>query len=243
MREYGADALRLYELFMGPLEDGTEWETGGVAGTRRFLDRVWRLVIETDSDGNDTGGLEPRLTDQPADDRDLERALHAAIKKVTEAVAELRFNTAISEMMVFVNQATGAAALPRAWIESFIKVLSPLAPHLSEELWQRLGHDQSLAHAPWPAFDEAKLVVDTIELAVQVSGKTARPASRCRLGIDQAGAVAAAKADPTGRAPPRGQDHPARDLRARPAGQPGRDVRARGALAIKPGQGRGVSRS
>jgi leucyl-tRNA synthetase len=200
--QFGADALRLYELFMGPLEDGTEWETAGVAGTRRFLDRVWRLVVEVDGDGADTGRLNPKLVDGDDGDRasggepgrSVERALHAAIKKVTEAVDELRFNTAISEMMIFVNHATAAARLPRAWIEAFVRVLSPLAPHLCEELWRRLGHDDSLAFAPWPAWDEARLAVDTIELAVQISGKT-RGSIRVPAGIDQAGAIAAAKGD------------------------------------------------
>jgi leucyl-tRNA synthetase len=192
--QYGADALRLYELFMGPLEEGTEWETAGVAGTRRFLDRVWRLVVEVDGDGNDTGRPSPRLRDAAAADRDLERALHAAIKKVSEAVEELRFNTAISEMMVFVNHATAAVELPRASIDAFLRVLAPFAPHLGEELWRRLGHAGSIAYAPWPAWDEAKLAVDTIEIAVQISGKT-RGSVRVPAAVDQAGAFAAAKAD------------------------------------------------
>jgi leucyl-tRNA synthetase len=192
--QYGADALRLYELFMGPLEDGTEWETAGVAGTRRFLDRVWRLVVETDVDGVDTGRPNPRLTDATDGDRDLERALHAAIKKVSEGVTELRFNTAISEMMMFVNAATSAPSLPKAWIDAFVRIVSPFAPHLGEELWRRLGHEDTIAFAPWPAFDEAKLAVDTIELAVQISGKT-RGSIRVPAGIDQAGAIAAVKAD------------------------------------------------
>jgi len=192
--EYGADALRLYELFMGPLDDGTEWETAGVAGTRRFLDRTWRLVVGVDADGNDTGGLNPRLSDEPVADPEVERALHAAIKKVSASIAELRFNTAISEMMVFVNQATGAARLDRAWLDAFVRILSPFAPHLGEELWRRLGHSDSVAFAPWPTWDAAKLVVDTIELAVQVSGKM-RGTILVAAGIDQAGAIAAAKAD------------------------------------------------
>jgi len=165
--EYGADAMRLYELFMGPLEDGVEWETAGVSGTRRFLDRVWRLLIDAETDSL-TGKVSE---DAATDNRELERVLHAAIKKVTSAVADLRFNTAIAEMMVFVNEATKATAVPRAWFEMFVKILSPFAPHLGEELWQRLGHTRSIAYAPWPAHDEAKLARDVLVIAVQVGGK------------------------------------------------------------------------
>jgi len=192
--QYGADALRLYELFMGPLEEGSDWDTTGVAGTRRFLDRLWRLVVETDTDGNDTGRLNPKLSDAGGD-RALERALHSAIKRVTEAVELLRFNTAISEMMVFVNEATRAEAVPRAWMETFVQVLSPFAPHLCEELWHRLGHAESLAHAPWPAYDERALAVDTITIAVQVAGKT-RGTIDVPADVSESAAIAAAKADP-----------------------------------------------
>jgi leucyl-tRNA synthetase len=165
--EFGADAMRMYELFMGPLEDGVEWETNGVAGTRRFLDRAWRLLIDPETDT-----LTTKVSADAAEtNKDLERALHAAIKKVTQAVGDLRFNTAISEMMVFVNEATKATAIPRAWFEMFVKLLSPFAPHVAEELWQRLGHRGSITYQPWPVHDEAKLVRDTIDLPVQVNGK------------------------------------------------------------------------
>ncbi|HUH05798.1 MAG TPA: class I tRNA ligase family protein, partial [Kofleriaceae bacterium] len=187
--EFGADALRLYELFMGPLEEGIEWETSGVAGTRRVLDRTWRLIVDPE-----TGALSDRLTDEPVDDRELERALHSAIKKVTAAVENLRFNTAISEMMIFVNQATKADRLPRAWISSFLTILSPFAPHVAEEAWELLGHQGGLAYAPWPAHDDSKLAVDTITLAVQVMGKL-RATIEVPADIPQAEAIAAAKAD------------------------------------------------
>jgi leucyl-tRNA synthetase len=187
--EYGADALRLYELFMGPLEEGIEWETSGVAGTRRFLDRAWRLVVDPE-----TGELSGKITDASVDDRDLERTLHSAIKKVTAAVDNLRFNTAISEMMIFVNQATKANAVPREWMGTFFKILSPMAPHVAEEAWERLGHAGGLAHAPWPAHDDSKLAVDTITLAVQVMGKL-RATIEVAADISEADAVAAAKAD------------------------------------------------
>lgn len=152
---------------MGPLEDGVEWETAGVAGTRRFLDRAWRVLVDPETDAL-TGKVSE---DAGTDNRDLERQLHAAIKKVTQSVTDLRFNTAISELMKFVNEATKAAHVPRAWFEAFVKILSPFAPHVAEELWQRLGYTATIAYAPWPAWDEAKLATDTIKIAVQIGGK------------------------------------------------------------------------
>jgi leucyl-tRNA synthetase len=191
--QYGADAMRLYELFMGPLEDGTEWETNGVVGTRRFLDRVWRIAVDPE-----TGGPSGKLGDtepEPGVSKDLERALHAAIKKVTQAVTDLRFNTAISELMVFVNEATKATVVPRPWFEAFVKVLSPFAPHLGEELWERLGNRDSIAYAPWPAWDEAKLARDVIKIAVQISGKL-RGEVAVAADAAEADIIAAAKAEP-----------------------------------------------
>ncbi|HEY4239013.1 MAG TPA: leucine--tRNA ligase [Kofleriaceae bacterium] len=188
--QYGADAMRLYELFMGPLEDGVEWETAGVAGTRRFLDRAWRLLVDTETDA-----LSGKVSaDVPEDNRELERALHAAIKKVTQSIADMRFNTAISEMMVFVNEATKAARIPRAWFEAFLRVLSPFAPHMAEELWQRLGHRSSISAADWPAFDEAKLARDVMVIAVQVSGKL-RGQIEVPTDSSQETILAAAKSD------------------------------------------------
>ena len=188
--EYGADAMRMYELFMGPLEDGVEWETSGVAGTRRFLDRAWRLLVDVETDT-----LATKVSgDAPTTNADLERALHAAIKKVTQSVTDLRFNTAIADMMVFVNEATKATAVPRAWFEMFVTILSPFAPHLAEEMWQRLGHRSSITYAPWPAYDEAKLARDTITIAVQVSGKV-RGQIEVPADATEATILAAAKAD------------------------------------------------
>ncbi|MBA3396145.1 MAG: leucine--tRNA ligase [Deltaproteobacteria bacterium] len=191
--EYGADAMRMYELFMGPLEDGVEWETSGVAGTRRFLDRVWRLVIDPEADT-----LLGKVTDDPTPDalanKDLERTLHQAIKKVTAAVTDLRFNTAIADMMVFVNEATKASSIPLAWFEMFVKVMSPFAPHLAEEIWQRLGHQTTIAYEPWPAHDEAKLARDVMVIAVQVGGKL-RGQIEVAPDASQETILAAAKAD------------------------------------------------
>jgi leucyl-tRNA synthetase len=188
--EYGADAMRMYELFMGPLEDGVEWETNGVAGTRRFLDRVWRLLVDPETDTLTTKVRD----DAPTDNKELERTLHAAIKKVTHAVSDLRFNTAIADLMVFVNEATKAAMIPRPWFEMFVKILSPFAPHVSEEIWQRLGHRSSITFAPWPAFDEAKLASDVLVLGVQIGGKL-RGEIRVPSDASEATILATAKAD------------------------------------------------
>jgi leucyl-tRNA synthetase len=188
--EYGADAMRLYELFMGPLEDGVEWETNGVKGTRNFLDRAWRLMVDTETDSLTTKVSE----DAPTDNRDLERALHAAIKRVTQAVTDLRFNTAVSHLMVFVNEATKAPKIPRAWFEAFVKILSPFAPHIAEELWQRLGHTTTIAYEAWPAHDESKLATDTIKIAIQIGGKL-RGEIEVAADATQESILAAAKAD------------------------------------------------
>ncbi len=182
-RDYGADSLRLYELFMSPLEDGGDWETTGVAGCRRFLDRVWRLATE----GN-------KLTDAIVEAPELERALHNAIRKVRQGVESLKFNTAVSEMMVFVNEATKAEHVPKAYFEDFVRILSPYAPHMGEELWRLLGHSNSVAYATFPEYDEAKLVHDTITIAVQVGGKM-RGSVEVPAGSDDATILAAAKAD------------------------------------------------
>ncbi|MCX5746299.1 MAG: leucine--tRNA ligase [Proteobacteria bacterium] len=189
--EYGADAMRMYELFMGPLEDGVEWATDGVRGTRGFLDRSWRLLVDPETDT-----LTAKVSeDAPTDNKDLERALHATIKRVTESVTDLRFNTAVAQLMTFVNEATKAKQIPRAWFEAFVKIMSPFAPHLAEEIWQRLGHTTTIAYAPWPAFDEAKLAKDTITIAIQVTGKM-RGTVDVAADASEATILAAAKAEP-----------------------------------------------
>ena len=165
--QYGADAMRLYELFMGPLDQVKPWQMSGVEGVYRFLQRAWRLVVDERS-----GGVAARLCDAPADsEAGLHRTLHVTIKKVLEDTEALRFNTAISQMMVFVNEATASATLPRAIVRDFLRVLAPYAPHLAEELWARLDETELVALATWPAHDAALCVEDTIELAVQVNGK------------------------------------------------------------------------
>ncbi len=165
--EYGADSVRLYELFMGPLEQTKPWQTEGLEGISRFLGRVWRLLVDPLS-----GELSPKLQDLPgASEPELWKVLHQTIKKVKEDTAELRFNTAIAQMMIFVNAATTSPTLPREILFTFLRVLAPYAPHLTEELWQRLGGTGLLAQASWPEHDEALCLEDLITVVVQVNGK------------------------------------------------------------------------
>ncbi len=160
VREWGADALRVYEMFMGPLEQVKPWQTAGVQGVYRFLERVWRLFVD------DAG--ETRVgTEISADAR---RALHAAIKEATEGIEAMRFNTPIAKMMECVNACKGIA-MPRAEAEAFVLILHPWAPHLAEELWSRIGNPSTVYGQAWPRWDEAALVDETVEVAVQVQGK------------------------------------------------------------------------
>lgn len=164
VESHGADTLRLYEMFMGPLEASIAWSTNGLDGSRRFLDRIWRLFVE------ETGELSPRIQDIE-EGSSLEKVYHQTVKKVTEDYEGLRFNTAISQMMVFINEAYKADVLPKTFAEGFVKMLSPIAPHISEELWSKFGHDGSIAYEAWPAFDEAKMVDDEVEIVIQINGK------------------------------------------------------------------------
>jgi len=186
--DYGADALRIYEMFMGPLEQVKPWQMSGVEGVSRFLSRLWRLFVTEDD------GLNPAIGDHPAD-KELNRALHITIKAVTEGIEELRFNTPVSRMMEFTKLAMKKQRLPRDVMERFVLVLSPYAPHVGEELWQRLGHTTTLADAAWPEWDPAALKTDTIKLAVQVQGKL-----RGQIEIDPStskdDALAIARANP-----------------------------------------------
>jgi len=162
---HGADTLRLYEMFMGPLDGSIAWSANGVDGSRRFLDRIWRLFIE------DNGSLNSKIKENEKESN-LEKIYHQTVKKVTEDYEGLRFNTAISQLMVFINEAYKAEVLPIHYMEGFVKLLSPIAPHISEELWEKLGHtDTSIAYEAWPAYDEAKLKDDEIEIVIQINGK------------------------------------------------------------------------
>jgi leucyl-tRNA synthetase len=155
--EFGADALRVYEMFMGPLEAEKPWSTGSIAGVQRFLDRVWRAS-------------EWEITDAEPP-KELLRILHKSIKKVTEDTSSLAFNTAISQMMILINEIYKANALFRSVWEPFVLLLAPYAPHMAEELWQRLGHEPSVSEATWPAFDDALTQDEQVEVVVQVNGK------------------------------------------------------------------------
>jgi leucyl-tRNA synthetase len=185
INEYGADALRIYEMSMGPLEAMKPWSSKSVEGISRFLDRVWRLFI------NEDGSLAV-TADEPS--KDVLRVLHQTIAKVTEDVEALKFNTAISQMMVFVNEIMKQPARPRVVLEPFLLALAPFAPHLGEELWQRLGHGESLAHVPWPSYDTALCIENTVTVAVQVNGKL-RATLELPRGAEQADVQAAALAD------------------------------------------------
>jgi len=185
--EYGADALRLYEMFLGPLEQVKPWSESGVEGVHRFLDRVWRLLID------DAGEVREAVREaDPSDEQ--RRRIHQTIKKVTEDIEELSFNTAIAAMMEFVNAANKWDVVPRSVAERFVLLVSPFAPHLGEELWQRLGHDETLAYANWPRWREDALQTDTVEIAVQVNGDV-RGTIEIGRDADEDTALAKARSD------------------------------------------------
>ena len=174
--EYGADALRLYEMFMGPLEQVKPWSMKGVEGVYRFLARVWRLVMEQD-DHSGVWSVSGSLQDVPAN-KQLTKALHETIKKVGEDIEKLSFNTAISQMMVCTKAFTGAEVKPAAAIVTFLKVLSPFAPHLADELNERIASkfpalavSGLLSDTEWPKYDPAALIEDEVEIVFQVNGK------------------------------------------------------------------------
>ena len=181
IREYGADTMRLYEMFIGDFEKAAPWNTSSIKGCKRFLDRVWNLA--------DT------MTPQDGYSEKLEPAMHRTIKKVTGDIDGLKMNTAIAAMMSLLNEFADAKQVTRGEMATFLKLLNPFAPHITEELWQRCGFAGQIAHAPWPAYDEAKCADKTVEIAVQVNGKV-----RAKLTVDAAiaaaDAIAAAKAEP-----------------------------------------------
>ena len=163
VESHGADTLRLYEMFMGPLEASVAWSTNGLDGARRFLDRIWRLFV------TDEGTLAAKV--QASDDKSLEKSYHQTVKKVTDDIEGIRFNTAISQMMVFINDCYKAEVIPTEYAEGFVKLLAPIAPHVAEELWSILGHEGGISYTEWPTYDESKLVDDEVEVVVQVLGK------------------------------------------------------------------------
>ena len=161
---HGADTLRVYEMFMGPLDASIAWSENGLDGSRRFLDRVYRLFVD-----EETGKVNDKVQDK--DNAELEVSYNYTVKKVSEDIEILGFNTAISQLMVFVNDCYKAEFIPRKYALGFIQLLAPFAPHLAEEMWEIYGNTESISYAPWPAFDESKLVSDTVEIVVQLMGK------------------------------------------------------------------------
>ncbi|MGO4696268.1 leucine--tRNA ligase [Paenibacillus sp. 2TAB26] len=166
VNEFGADTLRMYEMFMGPLEATKPWNTNGVEGTYRFLNRVWRLFV------NEDGSLNAKIGNGETSDA-FKRTWHRSIKKITDDYEGLRFNTVISQLMIFVNEAYKTDVLPQAAMEQFVQLISPIAPHIAEELWEKLGRTDSLTYAAFPTFEEAWTVDQEVEIVVQVNGKIA----------------------------------------------------------------------
>ena len=181
VRDYGADTLRLYEMFMGPLEVSKPWSDQGVEGARRFLNRVWAFFTEPENiiDG-----------ELPA----LEKIYHKSVKKITEDFEKLAFNTAISQMMIFVNVVYKEGKCPRAYAEGMIKMLSCIAPHICEEMWEVLGHTETIAYESWPTYDESKTADDSVEVALQINGKL-KGTIMLPVNCPKDDAIAAAKAD------------------------------------------------
>ncbi|MBQ8344438.1 MAG: leucine--tRNA ligase, partial [Clostridia bacterium] len=181
VRDYGADTLRLYEMFMGPLEVSKPWSDAGVEGAKRFLNRVWAFFTEEE---NVVDGAVP----------EHEKIYHKTVKKVTEDFEKLAFNTAISQMMIFVNAVYKEGKCPRAYAEGFVKMLSPICPHIGEEMWSVLGHNNTIAYESWPTYDEAKTVDTMIEIAVQVNGRL-RGTISIDKNLEKESAIATAKND------------------------------------------------
>ena len=158
VEKYGADTLRLYEMFMGPLEADKPWNNNGVEGSRKFLDRIWRLYTEDN-----------KIKEEP--NQNLEKIYNQTVKKITEDYENLNINTAISQLMIFINAVYKENIYPKEYAEGFLKLLNPVAPFITEELWNKLGHNKTIAYEPWPTYDETKIVDTTIEIGVQVNGK------------------------------------------------------------------------
>ena len=189
IREYGTDALRLYLMFLGPLEAMKPWNPRGIEGVFRFLNKIWRECLGED------GQPHPKISPSAADAPELERLLHETIRKVGEDIEGLRFNTAVSQMMIFVNAMHKAPAISRHTMLAFLQLLAPFAPHLAEELWARLGEKPSILHARWPVYDAAKLAVDQVKLVFQVNGRF-RGDQLVPVGLGETEAVALAQKNP-----------------------------------------------
>ena len=158
VKEYGADALRLYEMFMGPIDAAKPWDITGIEGTKKFLDRIWRLYVESGKISNNHNS-------------NLDKIYNYTVKKVTNDYENMYFNTAISQMMIFINAVYKEETLPIEYAEGFLKLLNPVAPHITEELWNRLNHNKTIAYEKWPEYDESKITENEIEIPVQINGK------------------------------------------------------------------------
>ena len=188
VNDRGADSLRLYEMFMGPLEQVKPWQTSGVEGVYRFLSRVWRMIVD---DRAEQVVLDAAVQDVSATP-EQQRILHQTIRAVTDDIERMAFNTAISRMMEFTNAMSGQAVRPKCVLESFVLLLSPFAPHIAEELWSALGHAKTLAYEPWPQADPQWLVEESVEVPVQVNGKLR---TRIVVPVDTAADVLQATAE------------------------------------------------
>jgi len=169
VNQYGADTLRLYEMFMGPLEVSKPWSPQGVEGARKFLNRVWTFFTNEDNLTAESDGA-------------LDRVFHQTVKKVTGDFETLGFNTAISQMMIFVNACYKNGTCPKAYADAFVQMLSCICPHIGEEMWSILGHEDTIAFEPWPKYDEEKIKEDTIQIPVQVNGKVR---ATVEIGVDE----------------------------------------------------------
>ena len=186
---HGTDTLRLYLMFLGPLEAMKPWNPRGIEGVHRFLQKVWREFVGPE------GEVNPKIATGAAEPAELTKVLHETIKKVGENIEGLRLNTAISQMMIFSNALQKAPTVSRATALAFLRVLAPFAPHIAEELWARLGEKPSIQTAPWPEFDAAKFASDEVKLVFQVNGKH-RGDQLVPVGLDQESALGIAKSNP-----------------------------------------------
>jgi len=164
VENYGADTLRMYEMFMGPLEKSKPWNTSGMEGIFRFLNRVWNLYID------DNGKIREDIQNVEPNHR-IKKLINKTVRKVTNDIENLKFNTAIAQLMIFVNEISKEKIKPRSVMETFLHLLNPFAPHISEELWNRMGNKEILAHLEWPEYDEEYVRDDLVVIAVQVNGK------------------------------------------------------------------------
>ena len=189
IKSYGTDTLRLYLMFLGPLEAMKPWNPRGIEGVHRFLQKIWRECV------TEEGGVNPKISDTATDSPELEKLLHETIKKVGEDIENLRYNTSVSQMMIFVNALQKAPQVNRRTVLAFLQVLAPLAPHITEELWERLGQKASIMQAPWPQFDPAKLASDQVKIVFQINGKH-RGDQLVPVGLTEAEAVKIAQESP-----------------------------------------------